>query len=194
MLRRIAEFFDYQLGARRNLPPAYKMARPWVKDEDSAPTAFAKFGSAWEVPYNTGDTLPDLERSSVIGLKNELYQAAWTREPMPDPGAMNYAWQTIGLVQQTITGTGVIVSDMPRATSPATLAGFELLPFGSPTYYQQIAGQPLLDANNNAVNGGGLSGFDFIDTSMTDWNSVALAGAAATPYPMNNPYPQSRRL
>lgn len=82
------------------------------------------------------------------------YRPCFERQPMPDPGAQNYAYTTLALMPQTVIGTGFV----PRAHMKACQGGM----FGRPlvkvsglggTQNSQIYSQPLIDPETGAVGG-----------------------------------------
>lgn len=73
------------------------------------------------------------------------YKAVWERKAMPDPGAQNYAWESLGLEPFSPIGPGVRVriGITPLFSQIYTQqAGFLT---GIPTTAGQMFGQPLFD-------------------------------------------------
>jgi len=193
MIRKIVSYFDYQLGPRNAMLPGSSHASTPVADEDRVPTAFAKFGSVYPVPEDTGDMLAGFEATSNIGLENELYQASFARQAMPSPGAMSYSWETLGLAQQNQLGTGVYAPNIPVPTQPAGLQVYEVPTFGTPDPYDQISGMPLLQADYSTAPGAAVGPLNINDLSMVEWNIPSLESVPGFPFAANDPFPQRQK-
>lgn len=75
------------------------------------------------------------------------YKAVFERKPMPDPGAQNYAWETLALPAFTPIGPGnVAIAMRPLPFGPPPLLTQQgAIVRGIPTTAGQIIGQPLIN-------------------------------------------------
>jgi hypothetical protein len=73
------------------------------------------------------------------------YEMAWERQSLPDPAAMNYSWETLGLVQFSPIGPSVAVRKPFSTLFPQLFSGFSVWLAGIPLTQGQVIGQPLYD-------------------------------------------------
>lgn len=74
------------------------------------------------------------------------YHQAWERKELPGPGAMAYAWETLGLAPLTPIGRGIVAYLAVRAVGPQVYMPFKSITVvGIPTMAGQMALQPLYD-------------------------------------------------
>lgn len=83
------------------------------------------------------------------------YQGVWEKKRQPSPGAMAFAWETLGLEQFTPIGPGVHVRQgfqvTPGVPQPAT--GQAVWLDGIPTNAGQVYGQALYDPSTGYTTG-----------------------------------------
>lgn len=77
----------------------------------------------------------------------------WERKKQPSPGAQNYAFESLGLVQFTPSGPSVAVREpiVPLQRGPQPVVGQSVITNGVPTVSGQLYGQPLFDPNAGYV-------------------------------------------
>jgi hypothetical protein len=77
------------------------------------------------------------------------FHMLWSRQAMPDPGAQNYAFESLGLVGFTPIGPSVSTREpfQPILSAPQPYAGKAVVLNGMPTVSGQIMFAPLNDPN-----------------------------------------------
>lgn len=80
------------------------------------------------------------------------YRAVWEQKRLPDPGAQNFAWETLGLFQLAPSGPTVTNRDAIVPLSTPMYAYQSGMLLGTPLTAGQIVGQPLYDPNSGYTN------------------------------------------
>lgn len=75
------------------------------------------------------------------------YEQVWERKAMPDPGAQNYAFETLQLAPFTPIGPTERTRQPLVPTSPQIYVNYGALLSGMGTIAGQMVGQPLFDPN-----------------------------------------------
>lgn len=79
-----------------------------------------------------------------------VYEMAWEKQRVPDPGAMVYSWETLGLPQFSPVGAGRGILNVIRSTQQP-MAFYHAVPLqGMPLVPGQIIFQPLVRGSPNA--------------------------------------------
>jgi hypothetical protein len=121
---------------------------------------------------------------------NELpgtYKAVWQRKPMPDPGAQNYAWESLAMAQFAPSGPSVATRKPIISTMGQMYVGKAVVLNGIPTMAGGIVGQPLMDPNTP---GGYTRQLPDGIAPMSAYNIVSTRN---DPVGSNNPSPDHMR-
>lgn len=184
---------DGQLGPRGPVDRSTSNYSRIMGSDDTAPIRGGGFGNEVDLPELTGDDLQAGAQVSDIGMKFDKYQPAWSRQPLPDEGTGSYSWETLGLVQFSPIGAGVVVRrldyDAPLRT-PSYVSLPSLPVMGIPTQAGAMYGQPLYDPQRNLVEAPQIQG---PDVSMVAWNIPAVEGIFGLPWGINDPFPQRQK-
>lgn len=82
-------------------------------------------------------------------VNNNVYNQSWERRPLPDPGAQNYAFETLDLYALTPVGPGVGQFNYIKPLQAQTYV-LQAVPLqGIPLTSGQIYGAPLGDPQYN---------------------------------------------
>jgi len=111
------------------------------------------------------------------------YQPAWQRQNLPDPAAMNYSWETLGLVQFSPIGPSVTVRNPFSTLFSQMFAGLTVKLTGVPLVQGQIIGQPIFDPN---------SGYTAERQQPLPNAQISMNIPVSIPHamPFNEPYPE----
>lgn len=80
------------------------------------------------------------------------YHAVFENRPQPTPGAMSYAYESLGLVQQAPSGPTVTVRRPRSITAPQVYVKQGAMIAGVPLTAGQVFGAPLFDPATGYVN------------------------------------------
>lgn len=73
------------------------------------------------------------------------FHLAWEEKPLPGPGAGNFAWEVLGLVEFSPIGPTIYAREPMRSTA-RPMYSYQAVPLqGIPLVSGQIFGQPLYD-------------------------------------------------
>lgn len=86
--------------------------------------------------------------------KSGWFHMFWERQPMPDPGAMNYSYESLGLAPFTPIGAGVTTRQpmMPIGERPQPYYQKAVILNGIPTTSGTMVLSPLFDPQNGYTN------------------------------------------
>lgn len=89
-------------------------------------------------------------KSSALGLLH----MEWERQRMPSPGAMNYAYETLGLAAFTQIGASVAVRKQIHAvqSAPSPVVGHSVRMDGMPIVSGQVMSAPLFNTATGTFN------------------------------------------
>ncbi len=73
------------------------------------------------------------------------FRIVYERKPMPDPGAQNYAYESLGLVAFPPAGPSITIRQPRETVFPQMYATHAIPQNGIPLVAGQIFGQPLFD-------------------------------------------------
>lgn len=81
----------------------------------------------------------------IAADKGPWFHAVWVRKMLPDPGAQNYAYETLALAPMTPIGPGIATRRplFPPMNSPQPYVTQQGVLVGIPTTAGQIYGAPL---------------------------------------------------
>lgn len=104
-----------------------------------------------------------------------LYQAVWEAKKLPSPGAMNYAYETLGLAPFSPIGPTIRTRQpiIPMAQQQVVQTGQAVILQGMPTVSGQLVKGPLYDPATGTVGAPG----EFQFNVPFDRHAIAPAGA-----------------
>lgn len=114
------------------------------------------------------------------------YRMQWERKPLPSPGAMNYAYESLALAPQSPISGAVEQRQFFRVCSGPQLYQFQTGTLnGIPLVAGQAIMQPLYDPSTGYVRGEPIG--------AEPRTQINIPVAFPTPIPTNDPFPQQMK-